>query len=293
MELTGIYCPIITPFVKDKVAADKIAENLQKWNATNLSGYVVLGSTGEVVYLSRSEKIEVIKSARSHVAGDKKVIVGTGHESTAETIEFTKLAADLGAEVALVVTPHYYKGQMDDDNLYRYFVSVADDSPIPILVYNVPKFTAIDMSPSVVTLLAQHPNIIGVKDSSGKISHLTEIIQKTSPDFYVLIGSYILLLPGLLMGAHGAVLAFANVASSDCVEIYRLLGEKSYDQAREIYLKLIPLAKTLTETYGIPGIKAALDLIGFYGGTPREPLAPLSHKKIDEVRMLLKEAELM
>lgn len=293
MELTGIYCPIITPFVKDKVAADKIAENLQKWNATNLSGYVVLGSTGEVVYLSRSEKIEVIKSARSHVAGDKKVIVGTGHESTAETIEFTKLAADLGAEVALVVTPHYYKGQMDDDNLYRYFVSVADDSPIPILVYNVPKFTAIDMSPSVVTLLAQHPNIIGVKDSSGKISHLTEIIQKTSPDFYVLIGSYILLLPGLLMGAHGAVLAFANVASSDCVEIYRLLGEKSYDQAREIYLKLIPLAKTLTETYGIPGIKAALDLIGFYGGKPREPLAPLSHKKIDEVRMLLKEAELM
>lgn len=293
MELTGIYCPIITPFVKDKVAADKIAENLQKWNATNLSGYVVLGSTGEVVYLSRSEKIEVIKSARSHVAGDKKVIVGTGHESTAETIEFTKLAADLGAEVALVVTPHYYKGQMDDDNLYRYFVSVADDSPIPILVYNVPKFTAIDMSPSVVTLLAQHPNIIGVKDSSGKISHLTEIIQKTSPDFYVLIGSYILLLPGLLMGAHGAVLAFANVASSDCVEIYRLLGEKSYDQAREIYLKLIPLAKTLTETYGIPGIKAALDLIGFYGGKPREPLSPLSHKKIDEVRMLLKEAELM
>lgn len=293
MELSGIYCPITTPFVNDKVAPDKLAENLQKWNATKLNGYVILGSTGETVYLSKSEKVEAIKCALANRARDKKIIIGTGHESTAETIRFTKLVADYGVDGALVVTPHYYKNQMIEDSLYRYYISVADNSPIPILIYNVPKFTGLDISPSLVRKLAPHPNILGIKDSSNKMSHLTELIKDSTSNFHVLIGNYTLLLPGFLIGAKGAILAFANVAPYDCVEIYRLFSEKSYNQARKLYLRLIPLAKALTSTYGIPAIKAALDLLGFYGGKPREPLLTLSQEKIDEIYPLLKEAKLL
>jgi 4-hydroxy-2-oxoglutarate aldolase len=170
---------------------------------------------------------------------------------------------------------------------------VADNSPIPILLYNVPKFTGIDISPSLVRLLSQHPNIIGIKNSTNKISHFTEMIKNRSPNFHVLIGSYTVFLTGLLMGADGAVLAIANVAANACVEIYQLFGAKSHNQARQIYFKLFPLAKALTQTYGIPAIKAALDLLGFYGGKPRAPLLPLTQEKIDEIRRRLKEAELL
>ncbi|MFQ5866339.1 MAG: dihydrodipicolinate synthase family protein, partial [bacterium] len=159
--------------------------------------------------------------------------------------------------------------------------------------YNVPKFASIDISPALVRQLAPHPNVLGIKESSAKMSKLTELLHFATSNFHVLIGNDTLFLPGLFMGASGAILALSNVAPHACVEIYRLFGEKSYNQARQIYIKLIPLARILTKTYGIPAIKAALDLLGFYGGKPREPLLPLSPEKIDEIRTLLKQAELL
>ncbi len=293
MKLSGIYCPITTPFMDGKVATYKLAENLEKWNVTGLNGYVILGSTGEAAFLTRSEKIEIIKTARPHIAENKKVLVGTGCESTAETIRLTDLAAELGADGALVLTPHYYKDQISEDCFYRHFVSVADSAPIPIVLYNVPKFTGVDLTPAVISRLSEHPNIIGIKDSANKVSKLTEIMKNRASNFQVLLGSYSLFLPGLLLGAQGAILAVANVAAECCVRIYELCVEKSYAQAKQIYMKLLPLAKALTERYGIPAIKAALDLLGFYGGNPREPFLPLTPEKIDEINTLLKEAELL
>lgn len=293
MKITGIYCPIITPFVEGKVATDKLAENLDKWNATGLDGYVILGSTGEAIYLTPDEKMEVIKIARKHISSNKKFIVGTGYESTTETIEFTKQVADLGAELALVVTPHYYKALLFDECIYRYFVDVADKSPIPILLYNVPKFTGINMNPSLVVQLASHPNIVGIKDSADKISQLNQHLKITSSNFNVLIGNDTLLLPGLFMGAQGAVVALSNVVPNICVEILRLFNAGLYEKARLLYFKIEPLAKVLISTYGIAGIKAALNLLGYYGGQPRKPLLPLDQELVEKVRKLLEEVELL
>lgn len=284
---------MVTPFVDGVVADKKLAENLNKWAASGLQGYVVLGSTGESVYLTQEEKLAIIKTAQACVSRDRQLIVGTGCESTAATVAFTQKAASLGAEAALVVTPHYFKAQMQGAALLKHYQTVASESEIPIILYNVPKFTGIDLPTGVVRELAVHPNIIGIKDSTDRISKITELIRFSSVDFKVLIGNYNMLLPGLFMGAAGAVLALANLAPRQCVEIFNGVLHKEYEPARQCFVKLTAVARTVLSTYGIAGIKTALDLLGYFGGAPRPPLLSLAPDEQEIVRRILAETGLI
>ena len=289
----GVFPPIPTPFADGEVAHDRLAENIARWNQTGLAGYVVLGSNGENVYLSEAEKRAVIVTARKATPSSKLLVVGTGHESTRLTIESTQTAADLGADGALVVTPSYYRGQMTTEALYRHYVSLADASPIPILVYNVPKFTGLNIAPTLVARLAEHPNIVGVKDSAGNIGQLIEIIRLAPPEFEVLVGNAPTYFSALGVGAVGAVLALANVAPRECVAIKELFDQGKLDEARALHFRLMPVGRAVTGQFGIGGLKAALDLLGYYGGKPRSPLFYPRPEEVEEIRGILRQAGLL
>ena len=289
----GVFPPIPTPLAEGEVAHDKLSENIAQWNQTGLAGYVVLGSNGENVYLSEAEKRAVIVTARKATPSSKLLVVGTGHESTRLTIESTQTAADLGADGALVVTPSYYRGQMTTEALYRHYVSLADASPIPILVYNVPKFTGLNIAPTLVARLAEHPNIVGVKDSAGNIGQLIEIIRLAPPEFEVLVGNAPTYYSALGVGAIGAVLALANVAPRECVAIKELFDQGKLDEARALHFRLMPVGRAVTGQFGIGGLKAALDLLGYYGGNPRSPLFYPRPEEVEEIRGILRQAGLL
>ena len=272
MKLQGIMPPITTPFIGEAVAYDRMRENFQRWNRTKLSGYLVLGSNGEAVYLTETEKIKVLEISRETIPKEKIMLVGTGMESTKETIRFTDEAARLGADLALVVTPAYFKGSMTPQVLYDHFIAVAESSRIPILLYNVPQFTGINMEPPLVARLSQHPNIIGIKDSSGNIDQLSQIVHQTTKDFNVFVGSAPVLVPALCVGAIGGILAVANLLPELCTRIVDLYNEGQYTEAKELQNRLTPIAKAVTATYGISGLKSAMDMVGYFGGEPRAPL---------------------
>ncbi|MFQ5639178.1 MAG: dihydrodipicolinate synthase family protein [bacterium] len=275
MELSGIHCPITTPFVDKKIAPDKLAHNLEKWNETGLAGYVVFGSTGEAPYVSISERLELLRTARRYIPSEKTFIVGSGFETTDETINFTQRAAETGPDAALVLTPNYYKQQMTDDVFRRHFLAVAEKSPIPVLIYNVPIFTGIDISASVVKELSEHPNIIGIKDSSARLAKLLRVIEMSSQQFQVFVGNAASFFHGIYMGADGAVLALANVAPAQCVQIFEDCRNACHDAARQLFLRILPFATDVIVPYGIPAIKAAQDALGYFGGDPRAPLLPV------------------
>jgi 4-hydroxy-2-oxoglutarate aldolase len=289
----GVFPPIPTPFADGEVAHHRLSENIAQWNQTGLAGYVVLGSNGENVYLSEAEKRVVMVTAREAIPDDKLFIVGTGRESTKLTIGSTQTAADLGADGALVVTPSYYKEQMTPEALYRHYISVADASPIPILVYNVPKFTGLNIAPTLVARLAEHPRIVGIKDSAGNIGQLIETIRLAAPDFEVLVGNAPTYYSALGVGAVGAILALANVAPRECVAIQELFEQSRFDEARVLHFMLMPVGRAVTSQFGIGGLKAALDLLGYYGGNPRSPLLYPSPEEVEEIRGLLRQAELL
>lgn len=289
----GVYPPIPTPFVNGEVAHDKLAENLARWNQTDLAGYVVLGSNGETVYLSEAERAVVMSTARQAIPRDKLLIIGTGAESTRATIERTRTAAEAGADAVLVITPCYYKGQMTTEALRRHYFALADASPIPILLYNVPKFTGLDLSAETILELAQHPNVVGIKDSGGNMAKLGAVIRAAPAHFEVLAGSGGFFYSALVLGAVGGVLALANVAPDQCCQIYRATRESQHEQAQELQLRMIPLNAAVTARFGIPGLKAALDLLGYYGGEPRSPLSPPSSDQVEEIRRILERAGLL
>ncbi len=261
-----------TPFQNGKVALDKLKRNLQKWNQTGLSGYLVLGSNGEAVYLNEREKIKVIEVSREFIPKSKIMMVGTGMESTQETIRVTNQAAKLGADCALVVTPYYFKGSMKPQILYDHFVSVADASKIGILVYNVPQFTGVNLEPEWVAKLSEHPNIVGIKDSSGNIGQLSEIIRLSRKGFAVFVGSAPVFFPALCVGAVGGILAVANVLPQESVLIQSLFDRGKMVDAKAAQNQLTPLANAVTVKHGIGGLKLAMDLAGYFGGEPRPPL---------------------
>ncbi len=272
MKLGGVMPPITTPFQNGKLALDKLKKNFQKWHQTGLSGYLVLGSNGEAVYLNENEKWKMIEVSRKSIPGSKIMIVGTGMESTAETIQFTNQAAKLGADYALVVTPSYFKGSMKPQILYDHFVSVAESSKIGILLYNVPQFTGINLEPELVARLSEHPNIVGIKDSSGNIGQLSEIVNLSQKEFAVFVGSAPVFFPALCVGAVGGILAVANAAPEECVQIQNLFNDRKFDETRASQGRLTPLANAVTVKYGIGGLKRAMDLTGYFGGDPRSPL---------------------
>lgn len=211
MELKGVMPPITTPFENGEVALDRLKENLQKWNRTDLAGCLVLGSNGETVYLNEKERLSIVEASREVIPSSKIMMVGTGRESTQETIRFTNQAAQMGADFALVVTPCYFKGSMKPQILYNHFISVAESSKIGIVIYSVPKFTGINMEAQLVARLSEHPTIVGIKDSSGDIGQLSEIVHLSQESFSVFVGSAPVFFPALCIGAVGGILAVANV----------------------------------------------------------------------------------
>ncbi len=272
MKLSGVLPPITTPFQDGKLALDKLKKNFQKWNRTDLSGYLVLGSNGEAVYQNENEKIKVVETSRESIPESKIMMVGTGMESTQETIRFTNQVAKMGGDCALVVTPSYFKGSMKPQILFDHFIAVAESSRIGILIYNVPQFTGINLEPEWVAKLSEHANIIGVKDSSGNIGQLSEIIHLSKRGFAVFVGSAPVFFPALCIGAVGGILAVANAAPRECVRIQNLFEKGKMREARTLQNRLTPFAKAVTTKYGIGGLKIAMDLTGYFGGNPRSPL---------------------
>ncbi len=283
----GIYAALLTPFKDDEVALDFFRDNIAKYNATGLAGYVVLGSTGECVSITDEESAALVKAARATAGPGKALIAGTARESTRLTIEFTKRSAGLGAEAALIRTPSYFRGKMSRDVLKAYYFEVADASPVPIIVYNVPANTGITLEGPLIVELSAHPNIAGLKESGGNIILAGELIPKLPEDFSYLLGHGSAFLPALLLGASGAILAVANAAATVCVEIYDLFKAGKIAEAARRQLQLVPLNKAVMETYGIPGLKYAIDVQGFHGGQARRPLLPIDDRAKSEIKARL------
>lgn len=286
-KLYGIYPPIATPFVNDEIAYDKLEENLNFWLNSKVAGIVVMGSNGEFVLLNDKEKEELIRFCCDKCKGKKPVIVGTAAESTRDTIRLSQLAADAGADAVLVVTPSYYKGSYNDAALKRYYFDIADACPVPVILYNMPRNTGINMSAKLVAELATHPNIIGIKDSGGNIVQIAEIIKNTPPDFVVFAGSASFLLPSLVLGAKGGTLALANVFPNQCAEVQELFEAGKLEAARELQLRLLEINNAVTARWGVAGLKAAMDMVGLYGGEPRRPLLPLGPQEKEELKAIL------
>ena len=288
MKLNGIFAPLTTPFGSDgALALDRLKENVAKYNSTRLAGYVVNGSTGESVLLSRDE-IECCWVAVGEVAARGKILIaGTGVESTAETIERTNSAAALGYHAALVKTPYYYKAQMTPQAEIEHFRRVADAARIPILLYSVPQFTGLALEANVVAPLTEHPNIIGIKESSGNVQRVAEIIHQAPAAFSTLVGSATTLFPSLALGATGGVLALACALPELCVEMYEAARKGDADSARALQLRMIPPTLKFVAELGIPGLKHAMDRLGYYGGMPRPPFLPLTEAQKRDVETVL------
>ena len=276
VSLQGVFPPVPTPFDQEgAVHLAALQANLRRWKRFRLAGYVVLGSNGEAVYLSEGERRQVLEATREEIPADKTMIAGAGGESTHQTVAFARQAADAGADAALAITPHYYDGKMTRESLVCHFRAVADASPIPLVLYNVPKFTHLDMDAETVALAAEHPNIIGIKDSGGNIAKLADIVRSSEPGFQVLAGSASFFFAGLTLGAVGGVLALANVAPQQCMAIFRLFRAGGWDEAAELQRTMLPVNAAVTARFGIAGLKRALDLLGYFGGPVRSPLLGL------------------
>lgn len=294
ISLHGVFPPIPTPFDQEgNVHHQAMVANLERWNQYDLAGYIVLGSNGEGAYLTREEKIEAWKVARRAIPADKLMIAGTGCESTRQTIELTRQAAETGANAALVVTPHYYAPKMTPDSLVRHYRAVADASPIPILIYNVPKFTNVNVDAATLGRVAEHPNIAGVKDTSGNVTQIADTVRVANPDFQVLAGSANFFLAGLAVGAVGGILALANIAPIKAIDLYRLFKAGQWDEAAELQRHILPANAAVTAKYGIAGLKTALDWLGYYGGPVRSPLMDLAKAERESLRKILTEGGIL
>lgn len=287
MKLQGIFPPIATPFDREgNIYAAKLRHNIEKWNQTALAGYVVCGSTGESVYLTTEEKIALWEMAAKWAAPEKLLIAGTGMESVRETVCLTNRAAEMGYKAAMVRTPHYYKTLLNRaDAQMLYYRAVADQSRIPLIIYNWPQTTGVDIPPEAVCALSEHPNIIAIKESSGNLEKVMQMIRETRPGFQVLVGSAPTLWPSLLMGACGAILAFANAAPYATLAIWEAYRAREEEAGRDWQNRIGRPSMLVTAKYGIPGLKYAMDLNGFYGGPPRLPLSapgPAAKAEIEE-----------
>src|SRR5882762_6724714 len=288
MDFSGVFAALTTPFAADdSVAIADLKKNIQLYNATGLAGYTVQGSTGESVLLSRAEWDSVLVAAKEAAASGKRLLAGTGVESTAETISRTKRAAELGYDAALVKTPYYYKPVYKPDVFIAHYRRVADASPIPVLLYSVPQFTGISLEAPEVAVLAEHPNIVGIKESSGHVQRVAEMIAATPASFQVLTGGAGVLLPSVTVGAKGAILALASALPEKCAELYELTQRGQLETARELQKTLLRASKLMVSELGIPGVKFVMDQRGYYGGLPRLPLLPLSDAAKKRVLELL------
>jgi 4-hydroxy-2-oxoglutarate aldolase len=285
MKLQGIFPPITTPFdYEGNIYTAKIQHNVEKWNRTALSGYVVMGSTGESVMLTEAEKYTVWELVAKHAAAEKLLIAGTGVESVRETVSLTNRAAEMGYKAAMVRTPHYYKNLINrGDAQMLYYRSVADRTKIPLIIYNWPQTTGVDIPADAVAALSEHPNIVAIKESSGNLEKVMQMIREVKHGFQVLVGSAPTLWPSLLMGACGAILAYANAAPYSTIAIWEAFRTRDEAAGMDWQNRIGRPSALVTTRYGIPGLKYAMDLNGYYGGPPRLPLVPPSPEAKQEI----------
>jgi 4-hydroxy-2-oxoglutarate aldolase len=293
MKLQGIFPPITTPFNHEgELYKAKVRHNIEKWNLTGLAGYVVCGSTGESVMLTPEEKYQMWEWVAEYAAPEKLLLAGTGMESVRETVALTNRAAEMGYKAAMVRTPHYYKNLLNNAAAQAlYFRAVADQAKIPTMIYNWPQATGLDIPAEAVAALSEHPNIIAIKESSGSLEKVMQMIREAKPGFQVLVGSAPTLWPSFMVGAVGAVLAFANAAPYATIAIWEAYRTREYEAAADWQNRIARAAVLVTTRYGIPGLKHAMDLNGYYGGPPRLPLTvpgPDAKREIEEALRDLK-----
>jgi len=282
-KLSGVFAPVVTPFRSDELALDDLRFNLRKLNDTDLAGYLALGSNGEFRSLSDKEQNQILE-VFAEEKGDKVVMVGTGCESTRQTIEKSKLVSEMGFDYVSILTPSYFSKRIDGATLQGFYKQVADSVDIPVLLYNAPGFAGgVQIPPQTVLELSRHPNIVGMKDSSptGPAKFLTRL--DVAEDFHVLAGSANFFYPSLHLGAAGGMLSLANALPGPCCDLYRLFTQGEYDDAKELYFRLARLNQAVSGAWGVAGVKAAMDITGFKGGQPRHPLKGLTDEAKERV----------
>lgn len=285
MRLDGVLPPIPTPFDGDgRVDAAAMSANVTRWMQTRIRGVVVLGSNGEAPLLDEAESDAAIAAAREQVPPDRLCIAGTGRESTPAAIGAAKRAADLGADAVLVRTPSYFKPLLTPEAFVAHYTAVADASPAPVVLYNFTALTGVTLAVDVVARLAEHPNIVGMKESGSDLTYVSALIDATPDDFAVMAGSAPVFCPALVMGASGGVLAVASVATDLCTDLYDAVCAGRLREARALQRRLTPVARLVTSAHGIPGLKAAVTLLGFTVGDPRPPLRPAGPAAVEQLR---------
>jgi len=293
-KIHGVIPPMLTPFRENgDIDLDAHIGNLKRWNNDDLAGYLVLGSNSETAYLNESEKLRLIEATAGNLPAGKILLAGTGLESTRETIRLTNLAADLGAHAALILTPCYYGAHMSDEALTSHFRHVADAVHIPVLIYNVPVYTHLAISVSAVKVLSQHPNIIGMKESTTDAGRIGTLLSAVPESFNIISGSAAVWYPALTLGIKAGILAISNFAAKHCIMIQKQYEAGENEKAKEVYLKLLPVNTAVTATYGIPGLKCAAGMLGYEPGFPRSPLLPLGDPQKENLRAILTRAGLL
>jgi 4-hydroxy-2-oxoglutarate aldolase len=287
VNLAGIFPPLTTPFADGRVALEALAANIARYERHRLAGYLVLGSTGEAALLDDDERLAVLRAARAAIPKSRTMIAGVGLESTAATIRLAEAAAECGADALLVVTPSYFRAQMGEAALVRHFTAVADAAPRPVLLYNVPRFTGVVIPLAAVARLAVHPNIAGLKDSSGDLGWLLAVLAQVPPSFQLLCGAANIIQPALAAGAAGGILALANVVPEPFVALSEHQCDGRDGEALALQKLLLPAVALLASKLGVAGIKAGMDERGLAGGPPRTPLLPLAETDRAAVRECL------
>jgi len=290
-NLEGVICPVVTPFNKrGDVDEGFFRENIQRLSGIGLAGVLVAGSTGEAPYLTESERLRLVEVAREVVKAPELLLVGTGLESTSATVKLSRECVARGADALLVLTPAYFNPQMDAASLIAHYRAVAAGVKAPVLVYYIPQYTGLKVELETLVKLSRLPNIVGLKESSGNLEFVLSILKKVKPDFRVLVGAVSIFYDALSAGAVGGVLGQAHFAPALCVGLYEAYLHDRDKEARDLQQRLLPLAQKVAMPYGVPGIKAALDLFGGHGGTPRLPLLPVSAKVKKQIAAAIHEA---
>src|SRR5947199_6087585 len=293
-RLHGVLLPFTTPFGADgEVDASALGENVARWNETGVAGYVALGSTGERVHLDERERALIVESARACVPRELAFVVGVGEQSTRLAILEARRACEAGADAVLALTPHFYRGALTQDALAEHFAAVADEAGVPVILYNIPQNTGVAIAPEWVARLADHTNIVGIKDSSGDVANLVEMLRLAGAgreDFAVLTGHAGVFYASLCAGVRGAILAAGCAVPRLCVEIYEAFVGGDHARAQESQRRLAPVARALTVRFGVGGLKFALDLAGYNGGSVRAPLRGPGQEARREIERLLHEA---
>ena len=292
MNLDGVYLPVTTPFdsTTGDVDLEGFASNLAMWCSHPIAGVVVGGSTGELALLEEDEVVALVARAARARRDGTALIVGTGAESTRATVRRCREAASEGADAVLVKPPSYYRGRMSPEALHGFFSEVADASPVPVILYHVPKFVPVEVVPDLAGELVRHPNIAGIKDSSGDMHNLGALCEAVGDRGAVVVGAGTLLYPGLEIGARGGIIAVGLLAAAAACELHRTFKAGRSAEAGRLQERIGPLHKKVVAGIGVPGVKYGLDRLGFVGGLPRPPLLPLTDRERSEVEAALEAA---